>query len=717
MLIPTDPCAPIRTKIAKTSRELQLAQRALASAGADITQLVALIGQLEARLNVLTEELAVCTSHIFFASKTGLTTNSGLSKLEPWPISYALSGAAGRVTPGSILNIDIEGVCPFELSPLDGVTGSRTPRTGFEVTLSGVPSARTKLNFTGQGIGSLPQYRKGITPNWDLVINEPGKQIWEGRHVINPASHIVGGYFLGTDGKVYPLTFGRHNNPASLAADTHIYRSDGAYYCGPTVMQQASGRPLIRLNPATSEAMLGKTTIAPPSLNPNECDLNLFVFNGMFLNVHGSHLRINGLAVSYSYIGVLLNPTAHHVEITNGSIHGGINLINCGAANFWSIDSMILDALMDPERGHLSWGDIKAGVQPADQNKATCINPGTGQGGRITRSQLRNAFDGLASGGPDMQVGGFAPRTPGMTIAQWDRACRKLGNHFDKIWDDAHQIDHAQRRLIHNHNLYTGAGLSRDGSAETTDFGSGRPLSLCNVFDGGKHKIFLYRKGRDAANSNQTGEGLRHPNTLAAHGPFVRPLSWIKVNDTELWGDDCVRAAQAKGLHGANGGLPQQEPNEKYNCIVIDRGKSDRTASVFFRPWSDFVLDSTTGLEIRDGNLVVNLAGAKNYQQRMKSSTGTAVPDTGVVPRARTVDELRRSQLFIDSTAYYSPGIDKKTDELFDMISPDNVIRPSSYVPHHEKAISGAVNITARGFPGCFAFRPWRGAIPPADQP
>jgi hypothetical protein len=192
MLIPNDPCASIRTKIAKTSNELQLAQRVLASAGADKTQLIALIGQLEARLDVLAEELAVCTSHIFFASKTGLTTNSGLSSREPWPIPYSLSGAEGRVTPGSTLNIDIDGVCPFDLSPLDGVTGPRTARTGFEVTLSGAPSARTKLNFTGQGIGSLPQYRKGIAPNWDLVVNEPGKQIWEGRHVINPASHIVG---------------------------------------------------------------------------------------------------------------------------------------------------------------------------------------------------------------------------------------------------------------------------------------------------------------------------------------------------------------------------------------------------------------------------------------------------------------------------------------------------------------------------------------------
>lgn len=653
----------------------------------------------------------------FYAHKDGKRTNSGLAATEPWPISYALAGADGKIPPGSTLHVNIVNVSPYELFPRDDIHGPKTPQVGFKVSLSGLPSKKTTIIFSGRGIGSLPEYRgqMGLTA-WKPLSISPGMNIWEGNHVIQPVASIVGGYFKGTDGNTYPLTFGRHNNPASIKATSHIYNSAGDYYTGPTVMQQASGKPIIRLDHASAEAMLGKETIGPTSLNPNECELNLFIFHGYYLNVTGSNLIIDRFNVDFVYIGVLLNPSAHNVTIRKGEIRGGINLINCGVAKNWTIDNMILDGLMDPVKGHISWGDVKAGKQPADSNKCTCLNPGSGTGGKVMRCSLRNAFDGMVGGGAQMQVGGFAKYSPDMTVADWDNACRKLGNHFDRIWDDAHQIDHRQRNLIHNHNLYTGAGISRDGSAESTDYGAGRPLSLCNVFDGSKYKLFLYRKGRDATNPGQTGEGLRHPNTLATHGGIeipspnrvrVRPFPWIKVNDTELWGDDCVRSDQAKGLHGADGTLPQAEANEEYNCIVIDKGVYNPTRNNYFRVWSDFVLESSSGLQIRDGNLVVNLAGPKFYQSRIRSR------EQGMLNPVRTVEELRRSIFFTESQLYYSPGIDKNTDEI-DVKSINDVINPNSYVPYHPKAMSGAVNLTARGFPGCFLHRPWRGAIPPA---
>lgn len=653
-----------------------------------------------------------------FATQHGKTTNSGTVS-SPWPIPYALAGAEGKIAPGSILNVDIDKVCPFEL-PHDGVHGPKTPRAGFKVSISGDENNKTIIRFTGHGIGSLPEYRgENGRSAWRLraPMTGPGINLWEGQHlVLNPADGVyVGGYFVGTDGKIYPLTSARRDDGRSITASSHIYNPEGAYYTGPTVMRQANAKPLIRLDHASTEAMLGKETIGPPSINPNECELHLFVSHGQFLDVEGSHLIIEGLNISFSYMGVNLHKTANHVTIRNGTICGGVNLIYCGEASHWLIDNMILDGLLDPEKSHLSWGDIKAGKQPADMNKVSCINPGTGSHGQVTRCILRNAFDGLAGGGSHLQVGGFAPYHDGMTVAEWDTECRKLGNHFDCIWDDAHQIDHRQRHLIHNHNLYTGAGISRDGSAAGTDFGSGRPLSLCNVFDGSQCRVFLFRKGRDITNPDQTGEGLRHPNTLSSHGPFVRPFPWIKVNDTEIWGETCIRPDQAKGLHGAGGtlqNLAQDEVNEEYNCIVIDKGVPTRNPNVYFRPWSDFLLDSTTGKEIRDGNLVVNLAGAKTYQRRLKTSASPEI----LINAIKTMDDLRNSQAFADSKAYYPPGIDANSAELNVSVVTD-VLAPH-YVPHHADAVQGAIDITSQNIPGCFLHRPWRGAVPPkAQQP
>lgn len=128
---------------------------------------------------------------------------------------------------------------------------------------------------------------------------------------------------------------------------------------------------------------------------------------------------------------------------------------------------------------------------------------------------------------------------------------------------------------------------------------------------------------------------------------------------------------------------------------------------LIFRPWSDFLLDSTTGKEIRDGNLVVNLAGAKTYQRRLKTSASTEI----LINTIKTVEDLRNSQAFVDSKAYYLPGIDANTVEI--NVSGVPEVLDADYVPHHPKAVTGAVDITSRQIPGCFLYRSWRGAIPP----
>ncbi|HMT94764.1 hypothetical protein [uncultured Thiothrix sp.] len=317
----------------------------------------------------------------YFANRNGETTNSGESIDQAWPIAYALSGAAGKIRPGSTLNVDIDKVCPYELKN-DDIHGPRTPREGFQIWLSGEENNKTIIKFTGHGIGSLPMYRgeSGKTAWRHLGVPDnisPDLNLWEGQHIIQPERHAIGGYFVGTDDNIYPLTFSRYNNFGSIAATSQIYNSQGIYYTGPTIAQQMSGRPLIRLDPASPEAMLHKETISPPSLDPNECEFHLFVFDGRFLNVHGNHLIIDGLKVSYSYTGVLLQKTANHVTIRNSEIRGGINLIACGTASHWKIEKTILDGLLSLEKGHIAYGDIKAGSQPADLNKVTCINPST----------------------------------------------------------------------------------------------------------------------------------------------------------------------------------------------------------------------------------------------------------------------------------------------------------------------------------------------------
>lgn len=568
--------------------------------------------------------------------------------------------------------------------------------------------------------------------------SHPEINLWEGRHeVFGPDRYAykVGGYFVtqpqGNQGETftYPLTISRLS---SITATSHFYDTGGHYYTGPSIMNTANGKPLIRLDHATKLAMGGKETIGPPSIDPNQCELHIFPEDGYFLRVQGSHLVIEGLKVRYTYCAIALVKNSQggypdHVTIKNGHIWGGRILIRTNGATNWTIDNMILDGLMDPARGHLSWGEIKGGAQIAKGNRTQCIDAGTGENGQVIRSKLCNAFDGITGGGKNLQVGGFAERT-GVTIEEWDAACRALGNHFDKIWDDAHQISPTQRNLIHNHNLYTGAGLSRDGDGGPTS--PGRPISLFNIFDSRKCKIFLFRTGRTVANSGQTGEGLRHPRVLGYHGSSQRPFPWIKVHDTEIWGYDLARAEdgtprdQAKGLfHYPRSAdlseLQQSEINLEFNSIVIDQGaytgdpnNLDRL-NAHTRHWAGvhFTLDSTSGKEIRDGNLIVNFSGPKVYQRFVETSSGA-------VESVKTVAELS-ALVFADSNAYYPGGIDGKSSEI--NIGQVSDVVNSDYIPVHAEARNGAVDMTLllaflppRLHQAFFARRGWRGAIPPS---
>ena len=682
----------------------------------------------------------------FYANKNGDVNNSGLSWEQAWPIAHALASDNTRIPPGSTLHVTITGVSPYdEIS--NGIPILSSPENGFEVTLQGRPDAKTTIIFEGEGLGSLPIYR-GAQGGSAWVLKDPVLQTYEGIHPVFPrVSSPMGGYFVGIDGKMHPLTFGRYNDLSSIEATTDEYKTDGKYYTGPTVMRQAGGKPLIRLvpprnevvnpNPADMKETIGPCfvdpnsplrpcSVNPDNLDPNNCVLHLFMFQHVFLSVKGSHLIIDGLNVSYAYIGVAIRPGADHVTIRNSTIRGGRHLIACGKANYWKIENTVLDGLMDPEKGHIGWGDVKGGENaPANRNQTACINATeeeSGSHGQVTRCIFRDAFDGILYGGPHMQVGGFAEYRVGMTIQEWDAACRDLGNRFERIWDDAHQISHAARYLIHNHNYYIGAGISRDGGPK--EYGCGRPLSLCNIFDADSEtKLFIFRKGRDVPGQDQWGEGLRHPNALGTHvgnSATSNPFPWIKVNDTEIWGDDNVKSSifprldQAKGLMQSESpllNLVTDEVNMEFNCIAIDRGTvSDDGPNDYIRPWS-YRLDVTTGKDIRDGNLIVNLSGSKTYQK--KKTVKTSI---GLLPNPmNTVADLRASQAFVDSQIYYPPGIDAKSVEL-DVTNKSDVLDPNTYVPHHPQAISGAVNIVGLHIPGCFLHRPWRGAMPPAPE-
>jgi hypothetical protein len=140
-----------------------------------------------------------------------------------------------------------------------------------------------------------------------------------------------------------------------------------------------------------------------------------------------------------------------------------------------------------------------------------------------------------------------------------------------------------------------------------------------------------------------------------------------------------------------------QTPQEVYNNVlhVLDGRPCGRDFSAH------------TGREIYDGNVYWlwqngSPSGYRSPWRIMHTSTGTIEDES-----LQTVSHLRASQAFLDSQAYCPPGWEASglsVDPQLDI----------NYKPHNPACHTGAVNLTAKGWPGTGTYEPWRGALDPS---
>ena len=117
--------------------------------------------------------------------------------------------------------------------------------------------------------------------------------------------------------------------------------------------------------------------------------------------------------------------------------------------------------------------------------------------------------------------------------------------------------------------------------------------------------------------------------------------------------------------------------------------------------------DATTGREIYDGNVYwhYQVGSPSNYSspwRLLHMSTGI---NEGTFT---TVRQLRESQAFLDSQAYYAPGWENSGLSVDPQLD-------RTYTPQTASCQRGAVNLTTKGWPGTARYEAWRGAIDPSD--
>ena len=109
---------------------------------------------------------------------------------------------------------------------------------------------------------------------------------------------------------------------------------------------------------------------------------------------------------------------------------------------------------------------------------------------------------------------------------------------------------------------------------------------------------------------------------------------------------------------------------------------------------------ATTGREIYDGNVYWYYQVGSPWRL-LHMSTGI---NNGTLT---TVSQLRASQAFLDSQAYYAPGWEHSGLSVDPQLD-------GTYKPQAASCQTGAVNLTTRGWPGTASYEAWRGAMNPS---
>jgi hypothetical protein len=607
----------------------------------------------------------------WYVSTTGSNTNAGTIG-SPWSLSYAAGGAGVRIVPGD--TVWVRG-------------GTYSSQTGFKISVSGNACHKvTFKQYPGETVildGAIAEFTTVSNTAWEPYgTRSPSHNVYRSVNTFPITEFIYYGGFIHIDGVWYSLA--PHKSDAYLVSDTHVWDYPNPRYLGPGIAQNTTvgspdyGHLFIRLDNSTAQAQLERSVTQIRDPDPRHHAMYVCSSSYFGFTITGSHLVLEDFAQINHFSGCLYMGTDGQTDITirNCGGHPMFFGARCGYVDGLTLDSCTFSAHMPSHTWWVAWQDVKGGELPADHVRKLGLDLGVATHVEVVNCIFEEFFDGiLASGLPA-------------------RAPHDIEIHhttFKHIWDDAWQMAGNLYHINFHHNLCYGAGPSLDvafTSQANTD--PGTVYIHHNVIDTTTRLVFWGRYGREDA-------GVRESIPLSTHGsPTVYTWPRKFYYNTIVTGQTVGAVVDVGWGLFSSTAANNQATREVYNNIfhVMDGRPGGR----------DFY--ATTGREIYDGNVYwhYQVGAPSNYRSPWRFLHMSTGVNDGTLT---TVSQLRASQAFTDSRAYYAPGWENSG------LSVDTQL-DSTYKPQTASCQTGAVNLTTKGWPGTASYEAWRGAMNPS---
>lgn len=457
---------------------------------------------------------------------------------DPWSLTYAAAGAGGLIQPGDTVQLRGGTYRPYtdagqsrSVGYLFTVNGTAAKPIIFQPYLDEDVLFSDPADLSG-GWTQVYFEEDGITPI------DPLATVYESNDTVGTGTQWVTCHFYDQgDWRIIGSLRGPSGGVTNADAAQALYSMSSrfltfeGFYVGPCILPLGNRKLRIRLDPCIVQEQEGAvvqnpffgedTQVYPSTLNPNELDLHVCIFDDVGVSVRADYLifegfRFNGFnRAAWRDEGdynVLRQCTFEAVPYIGARIGASDNSTTQAGEYYQNF----FDGMLDFNTSPMARGDIKNGEELIVQNRNQVFSvDSSAENGTVWGNQFRRAFDGTVFSSPGWEVGytppaGFPLTDAGREQLMWDR-----GNLFYMIWDDGMQVfSRAQNANIH-HNRFFGAGVSRDGDTSGVDYGGDMPNVHHNIFDGTNYTVVWDRAGRDMSELIKPGTGV-FQTTLAS---------------------------------------------------------------------------------------------------------------------------------------------------------------------------------------------------------
>ncbi len=541
---------------------------------------------------------------------------------------------------------------------------------------------------------------------------------------------------------------------------------------GTQTIHTGDGHIFIRLDTPTAQSQLeapateARTVPTIADLNPTHHQIYLWNGEGVGIDVTGSHVVLgSGIRISNYHTGINLHGSGLADNYLHSTVDVGYTCVSTANVQTTAdgpvvIDGMTCDGHMLPTHYWISWGDIKdgccAGNGPMQRGRKLMFDLQDISGLRITNTTVSGAFDGVIT---DTQS----------TNIQVDHST------WNAMWDDMWQMGGTITQVEINNNYIYGAGPSHDATGASQGM-TGSVYVHHNVIDTTVYPLLAGRYGSDRQGVYQSNVFSTHGtypvtslNVTGAVSDGGLCKLTVTSGNTGLIGNVTVVVSNIVGATACNGtftahridathidllastfgsaytsggsvSVPGASEPWKiyYNTIVQDT--SYRSGTALLNSYLDYemfggiysqagvatnvtqvgvqevynniivqgkqlgsIFSTGSGYEIFDGNDYYP-TGVTYMWRHMVLGTGSPVIQNQT--QVDSVAHMKGTSAWTDSKTHYSPGWENSGCDCNPQLN-------GSYQPQNATVQTGAVDITARGFPGASSYEAWRGAIHP----